>query len=150
MGPATEHYRYLRIYNPTTSSEIISDTIKYIPTYIQIPEASIDDRIQKTVNDLVHLLLNKPPAIPALQLESSRVDLLQIAKLLNRDKTPPNIPAIPVIQRALPLASQPLLTHHILTPPRGRNSSMSNSCSLTLRARNSCILLQLPPPVQKI
>ena len=88
MGPAPDHYRCLKIYNPTTRSEIVLDTIKFIPKYVPIPEASIDDHIRKTANDLVHLLLNKSPAIPALQLQSSRQALIQIAQTLNRDTTP--------------------------------------------------------------
>ena len=76
MGPMDEHYRCLKIYISTTLRVVVSDAIKYILRYIPIPEAGIDDHICKTANSLVHLLLNKTPAIPALELESSRNALI--------------------------------------------------------------------------
>ena len=51
----------------------------FIPRYIPIPEADIDNHLCKTINDIVHLLLNKTPAIPALQPESAKEALLKIA-----------------------------------------------------------------------
>ena len=94
VGPAPEHYRCLRIFVPDKHSEVNSDTVKFIPRYIPIPECSIDDHLKKTVNDLVHLLLNKSPAVPVLQPESARAALIKIAELLNRDSSP-NIKEIP-------------------------------------------------------
>ena len=79
---------------PDKHSEVNSDTVKFIPRYIPIPECSIDDHLKKTVNDLVHLLLNKSPAVPVLQPESARAALIKIAELLNRDSSP-NIKEIP-------------------------------------------------------
>ena len=76
MGPVDEHYRCLKIYMSTTRSVLISDAIECIPRYIPILEAGIDDHMRKTANSLVHLLLNKIPAIPALKLEPSRDALI--------------------------------------------------------------------------
>ena len=50
---------------------------------------SLTDHVKKTANDLLHLLLQKAPAIPALEPESSRQALIQLAQLLGRDTSPP-------------------------------------------------------------
>ena len=44
--------------------------------------------MKKTINDLVHLLLHKSPAVPGLQPESARSALIKLAQLLNNDTTP--------------------------------------------------------------
>ena len=109
VGPAPDHYRCLKIYVPATRGEVISDTVKFIPTCIPIPETGIDDHLRKTANDLVHLLLKKTPTIPALDIPSARDALIQIAKLLNRDTTPVITPILPVIS--------PPPTAQTTTPP---------------------------------
>ena len=75
-GLATDHYWCLQIYIPTTRSEVVSDTIKFIPRFIPFSEANIDDHLRKTANNLVHLLLNRTPLISALQPKYSREVLL--------------------------------------------------------------------------
>ena len=95
IAPAPNHYRCLTIYVPTTRSQIVSDTVKFIPRYIPIPEASIEDHLRKTTEDLVHILANKPSLIPALQPESAKGALLQIAELLHTDTTPPITSLLP-------------------------------------------------------
>ena len=67
IAPALNHY----IYAPKTRSQIISDTVNFVPRYIPIPEASIDDHLRKTADDLVHLLENKTTLLPTLQPESA-------------------------------------------------------------------------------
>ena len=95
IGPAIEHYRCLRIYNPQTHSEINSDTIKFIPRYIPIPEASIDDHIKRSLSDVLLLLLNRTPTLPVLDQPSARKALIDIAKVLERDSTPTIRPIVP-------------------------------------------------------
>ena len=51
---------------------MVSDTFKCIPMYISISKANLDDHLRKTVNDMVHFLLNRTPTIPALQPESTK------------------------------------------------------------------------------
>ena len=93
IGPSLEHYRCLKSYNPTTFSEVNSDTIKFIPRYIPIPEASIDDHLKRSMDDIVHLLLNKSPTLPGLERDSTRKALLEIAAALGRDTTKDLSPA---------------------------------------------------------
>ena len=81
VGPSPQHYRCLRIYIPENNYEIKSDTAKFIHHYIPIPECSIDDHLKRMANDLIHLLLNKYPAILNLQPESTKGALLKIARI---------------------------------------------------------------------
>ena len=88
VAPAPDHYRCLTCYLPKTKSEVIADTVKFLPRYIPIPETSLDDHVKKTADDLIHLLLYKSPAIPVLQPESSRQALIHLARVLQRDNSP--------------------------------------------------------------
>ena len=68
---------------------MISDTVKFIPRYIPIPKVYVDDHVNKTANDLIHLLLHQLPSIPALKVKSSRQAPIQLAQILQRSKIPP-------------------------------------------------------------
>ena len=94
VGPAQNHYRCLTCYLPLTRSEVPSDTVKFIPRYIPIPEVSIDDHVKKTANDLIHLLLHKSPSITAIQPESSRHAIITLAQILGCNTTPPILPIL--------------------------------------------------------
>ena len=95
VGPAPEHYRYVRCFIPKTQKERITDTVTFIPKVIPIPHASIDDHLRKTVDDLVHLLTKKPSLISPTGPQSAQHALLKIAKLLNRDTAPSIAPLQP-------------------------------------------------------
>lgn len=66
------HYRCLTCYLLTTRNEVLCGTVKLTPHCIPIPETSMDNHVKKTVNNLIHLLLHKSPAISALQPKHSR------------------------------------------------------------------------------
>ena len=70
--------------------------------------------MRKTANDVIHLLLNKTPSIPALQPESSKDALLQLSTLLNRDTTPTiqPTPLVPAPQKSPPVP--PIQQTHVL------------------------------------
>ena len=63
------------------------DTIEFIPKYIPIPEVSIDDHLKRGTYDIVHLSIEKNPSLLAIEKESVRVALLEIAKVLHHNKT---------------------------------------------------------------
>ena len=88
IGPSPNHYRCLKIYVPETHAEVDTDTVKFIPRYIPIPECSIDDHLRRSANDIVQLLLHKTKVAPALIPNSTREALLKLASILNRDSTP--------------------------------------------------------------
>ena len=43
VGPAVNHYRCFRVFMPHTGKEIITDTVKTLPSKIPIPQQSISD-----------------------------------------------------------------------------------------------------------
>ena len=59
VGLSLNHYRCVKCFIPTTRSEIIFDTIKFIPKYIPIPTASVEDHIKTALEHVVKLLKNK-------------------------------------------------------------------------------------------
>ena len=61
----------------------------------------MDNHVKKTANDLIHLLLHQSPFIPALQVESSRQVLIQLAQILQHDNLPNIISKIPSVQPSI-------------------------------------------------
>ena len=87
IGPSPEHYRCVKCYLPSTKSEVSCDTVSFIPSYVPIPETTIDDHIKKTMHDLVQLLYSKTHLFPGQTSTTSKQALIKIAQLLNRDST---------------------------------------------------------------
>ena len=58
----------------------------------------MDDHVNKTANDLIHLLLHQLPSIPALKVKSSRQAPIQLAQILQHDNLPNIISKIPSVQ----------------------------------------------------
>ena len=56
VGPAFNHYRCVRCFVPKTQKERITDTVVFLPKVIPIPNATIDDHLRRTADDLIHLL----------------------------------------------------------------------------------------------
>ena len=88
VGPSKEHYRCLRCYLPKTHTEIISDTVKFLPRFIPIPHASIDDHIRNSLQDLLLLLTNKIKKFPTdLVSPTNQQALITLATIFNNDTT---------------------------------------------------------------
>ena len=94
VGPAPMHYRCVRCYIPKTNKERITDTVKFIPNCIPIPNATIETQLSRTADDLIHLLNSKKDLISLTEPNSVKGALIKIAQLLNRDVTPKLIPII--------------------------------------------------------
>ena len=58
IGPAFDHYQCLKCYLPITRTEIISDTVRLLPTRMAIPEANIEDYIRASIQELILLMSN--------------------------------------------------------------------------------------------
>ena len=56
VGPAIKHYRCLTAYMPKTQIERITDTTTIIPKNIPIPQATLNDHLRRTADNLIHLL----------------------------------------------------------------------------------------------
>ena len=87
IGPAYDHYRCVTCYMPSTRSQVVSDTVKFIPKLIPIPDPTIQDHLRNTLTDLVHLLHTDKCPIPSLQTESAKRSLITIADSLNNNNT---------------------------------------------------------------
>ena len=83
VGPSLQHYRCVRCYIPKTRSEIISDTIKFIPNHIPIPEPSLEDVLTNTLQDLTNVLNTNATTLPALQNNTAKQAIISIANALN-------------------------------------------------------------------
>ena len=75
VGPALAHYRCLKCYIPATRVEIISDTIKFIPNLIPIPEKSLQDDLKIALEDITNSLNTKNKLFPGLQNDTARQSL---------------------------------------------------------------------------
>ena len=83
VGPAPDHYRCVKCYIPTTRSEIISDTIKFIPEYVPIPTANIDDYIKSAMDQVIVLLINKyKPNIDVDNTSQHNEALVKVSKII--------------------------------------------------------------------
>ena len=92
VGPAPNHYRCVKCYIPTTRSEIISDTIKFIPEYIPIPTASIDDYIKAALDQVLHLLKEKPKLNITTNKQQHNGALVKVSEILKTSKLLPTLP----------------------------------------------------------
>ena len=84
VGPSFEHYRCYRCYNPTTRSEIVSDTVQVIEDNIPVPITSIDEYLKQAVDDILQIL-KKPQKskLPFLQYgNDTNTAITQIAELI--------------------------------------------------------------------
>ena len=59
VGPEIDHYRCLTCYIPKTHRERVSDTVQIIPKNIPITQASFEDHLRRSADDLIHLLKHK-------------------------------------------------------------------------------------------
>ena len=87
-GPALNHYRYLTCYIPSTRTEIVSDTLVFIPHTIPIPTITIDNFLTQAASNIITLFTCPPSNIPStLQMgDSTKNGLLQLAILLNTNQ----------------------------------------------------------------
>ena len=88
IGPATSHYRCVRCFIPKSQSEIISDTVKFIPQHIPIPTANIDEHIRHSFNQLIFLLYTRRTIFPGLITNpNSTTALLKLLEILHCTNT---------------------------------------------------------------
>ena len=105
IGPALEHYRCVDCYVPATHSTRIADTVAFIPTVVPIPSTSTEDYLRQSVGDIIALLNDPKPTIPALSFGNDTQNAIkQIATLLNRalPSPPPVLPSPPAIPPTVP------------------------------------------------
>ena len=86
VGPATSHYRCVKYYIKNTRSEVISDTVKFIPSYVPIPAANIDDLIRHSFSELIHLLKTRKTIFPNHSTQQNGTEaLLKLSNILHNN-----------------------------------------------------------------
>ena len=87
IGSSVEHYRCVRCYIPTTNSEIVVDSVEFIPEKIPVPSASTDFSLRQTARDLVDVLKHgNNSTLPTLQTGNKvKNAIVQIAKVFSRE-----------------------------------------------------------------
>ena len=86
IGPALHHYRCVKCFIPSTRSEVISDTVKFIPQHVPIPSASIDDYIRAALQHIIGLLHTKNNTkinVDILNSKQPNTALIQVAEANN-------------------------------------------------------------------
>ena len=84
MGPATEHYRYVRVYVSSTFRERISDTVEFFPNKTPFPKISDADYLVKATDDILSILARPTPLLPFLHTNPTlRKAVASTAVLLN-------------------------------------------------------------------
>lgn len=127
VGRASKHYRCMTCYNPQTRSEIVTDTLVFIPHTIPFPHITTDDFIRQAASDIITLLTHPPPlSHPSLSVgDTTKNGLLQLATILNRNSVDNSTinRQTRIRDRAAALISPPL------SPPPINTSSSSSSSS---------------------
>ena len=77
IAPSLQHYRCVRCYVPTTRSELISNTIKFLPEYIPIPNATIEDYIKATLEKILTTMQSQDKVKSVHKKSNSNQDLLK-------------------------------------------------------------------------
>ena len=112
IGPALQHYRCVQCYVPKTRSEVISDTVKFIPDYVPIPTASIDDYIKEALEKAITLIQAKhTPTDTTINAVGPSSALIRLSHLLNnyppdKNKNIFSAPATPIVPQQPPVNFQ--------------------------------------------
>ena len=88
VGPVTNYYRCISCCIPKTRQKRITDTATIIPRNIQIPQASLDNHLRQTAENIVHLLHNKQSTLLPDAHNSTKSALIKIAEILRHNNTP--------------------------------------------------------------
>ena len=59
IEPIIKYYKCITCYIRKSAREKITDTVKIIPHDILIPQASLEDHLKRSADDIVHLLQHK-------------------------------------------------------------------------------------------
>ncbi|GFH59506.1 hypothetical protein CTEN210_15982 [Chaetoceros tenuissimus] len=85
VGPAPEHYHCVSIFLPDTQCEIQVETVQYFPNRVPIPKSSKESLLLKSALDMLKLLKDPTPAMPALDyLQLITATVTKLAELLHR------------------------------------------------------------------
>jgi hypothetical protein len=95
VGPSMEHYRCVKCYIPATGRVRDVDTLEFFPKQFPFPAVTTEDYLKQAAADIISLLQNQNSALPSLEYGAPTQNaLVQIATLLGRAATAPELPTI--------------------------------------------------------
>jgi hypothetical protein len=138
LGPAMHHYRCQNVYNYSTASERIVDTLEFFPHNYQMPQLSSTDILTMVAKDMMGALQSPLPEVPFARVGDDTIlalaELAAIFKLKLRQPPPPTLPAAPttVNQRmCLAESSNPILASPIPLPRQMRSQTTIHTQDIT-------------------
>ena len=107
VGLTREHYCCIKCYIPHSHSEIIADTVEFVPEKIPFPTVTTDFLLQQTTTDLVALLTKrKGIGLPQVEIgDKTSNALVRIAETLKRTVLIPKLPVKTLLEAKGNLAS---------------------------------------------
>ena len=133
---------------PDTATEIVTDTLQFLPHRIPFPITTVDEHLKHAVDNIVTLLstklLTSTPTTQQHKQLQVRDAFRQVARVLNNDIPPPStkyggheprvnfipFPSVPTLQhppitqygvfrpRVLPSMNQPAIHQQGISPPK--------------------------------
>ena len=96
VGPSPNHYRCVQCFIPRTRTIVHSDSVEFFPNQTPFPAVTMKDHLKQSAEDTVAILTNPPSkTVPSLSAgDEVQNAVLEIAKLLKRADTIPNLPEI--------------------------------------------------------
>ena len=125
IGPAINHYRCYKCLVPSTSKEVITDTVKFIPKKIPFPQLHFNTYLQLAIEKIIKLLEQNVQTNHSLK-RRNEYDLLhsfkQVAKAVNNGPTLPPAPS-PRVQTNLQHMPAMLKSKDIMQYPTNMSTS---------------------------
>jgi hypothetical protein len=117
------HYRHYTIFVTATRGDRVSNTVKFFPTKVTMPETSSQDHLAAAIEEIAHIVTNKPHfAKPFLHAgESTNAMLAQLSEIFTS---------------ATPQTPQLLLTNHAV-PTRVQVPAPENTTAPRVAAANT-------------
>jgi hypothetical protein len=113
IGPSLEHYRWHRIWIPSTNSERIIQTLTWLPHAINMPTATSTDIAIAVAQDLTHALQQKDanPILPPMNTTTCNA-LITLANIFNKATNLPSTTPPPTTVPRVPPTATPTTIQH--------------------------------------
>ena len=133
---------------PATHRGIVTDTVKFLPNLIPIPEAPIDDHIHNLLAELTNMLTNKAKTFPpTFTSPASCQAIIQLAKMFHRDVTTEE--PHPTLEGEKETIHTPV--EHPKQPPKRMTDAEFDALLASIKPKNSTkpTQQQISPKVKK-
>ena len=83
-GPAMRHYRCYTVYIPKTRTTRITDTVTFLPSVLPISQFSVQDHLQQSLDDIIHILQTPQNSHRLTAGDTTRNAIRLVAEILKR------------------------------------------------------------------